>query len=239
LIAEWATARRRRWQGGKHALPLTKDRKEELVAQYTEMLQNSRALLVTHYRGLNTSQITRLRRKVAEADATFMVIKNRLFRLAMENVGLDIPLDFLDGPVAAGFCRGDVPPVAKALTEFAKETEILVVRGGLMDESFLSQAEVKALAELPPLEVLRAQLLGLLDAPAANIAGVMASGVRQIVNVLSAYSDKGAGSSNGGAPSGEAEAGAESEAPAQAQAEPEAQAEAGDNPEEEAQAAGE
>ena len=204
-------------------MPLTKEKKEELVAEYSEMLQNSRALLVTDYRGLNTSMMTELRRKVAEADAVFMVIKNRIFRLAMANVGLDIPEDFLDGPVAAGFCYGEVPPVAKALTEYAKDTEILVVRGGLMDESFLSQAEVQALADLPPLEVIRAQLLGLMDAPAANIAGVMASSVRQVVNVLAAYSEKSDGPSNGDAPSSDAEA---VEEPADAETEaPEAQAE--------------
>jgi large subunit ribosomal protein L10 len=204
-------------------LPLSKEKKEELVAEYTEMLQNSRALLVTDFRGLNTSEITKLRRKVAEADATFIIIKNRLFRLAMQNVGLDIPEDFLAGPVAAGFCYGDVPPVAKALTEFADDTEILVVKGGLLDHRFLSDAEIKALADLPPLEVIRAQLLGLMDAPAANIAGVMASSVRQVVNVLSAYTDKGEDASNGGAPAPEAEA--ESVPEAEAEPAPEAEAE--------------
>lgn len=209
-------------------MPLTKEKKEELVAEYTELLQNSRALLVTDYRGLNTSMITELRRKVADANATFMVIKNRLFRLAMQNVGLDIPEDFLDGPVAAGFVYGDVPPVAKALTEFAKDSEILIVRGGLMDEGFLTPAEVQALADLPPLDVIRAQLLGLMDAPAANIAGVMASSVRQVVNVLAVFGDRADAPPDGNAdaPVADAEADANAEAPVEAEAQADAEVEA-------------
>lgn len=187
----------------RHSLPLTREEKEDLVAKYTEKLQSSRALLVTDYRGLNTTEITKLRRQVSEADAEFMVIKNRLFRLAMKDVGLDIPEDFLMGPVAAGFCYGDVPPVAKALTDFAEDTEILVVRGGLLDENFLSEAEITALANLPSMDVLRAQLLGLLQAPMSNIAGVMASSVRQMVNLLAAYGEKG---ENGAEAPSEAEA---------------------------------
>jgi large subunit ribosomal protein L10 len=204
-------------------LALTKEKKEQLVAQYTEMLKDSRALIVTDYRGLNTSEITRLRRKVSESDARFVIIKNRLFRLAMQNVGLDIPEDFLDGPVAAGFCYGEVPPVAKALTEFAEDTEILVVRGGLLDDKFLSDAEIESLASLPPLEVVRAQLLGLFNAPASNIAGVMASSVSQVVNVIAAYSETGEEppNGNGSAPPVEAEAEAEAieESAASAEAE--------------------
>lgn len=204
-------------------MALTKEKKEQLVAQYTEMLKDSRALIVTDYRGLNTSEITRLRRKVSESDARFVIIKNRLFRLAMQNVGLDIPEDFLDGPVAAGFCYGEVPPVAKALTEFAEDTEILVVRGGLLDDKFLSDAEIESLASLPPLEVVRAQLLGLFNAPASNIAGVMASSVSQVVNVIAAYSETGEEppNGNGSAPPVEAEAEAEAieESAASAEAE--------------------
>lgn len=172
-------------------MPLTREEKEQLVKEYVELLQNSRAMIVTDYRGLSVGEITKLRREIADADGQFLVVKNRLFRLAMKEVGLEIPDDILTGPVAAGFCYGDVPPVAKALTEFAKESEILVVRGGLMEETFMSMAEVKAIAELPPLEVVRAQLLGVLGGPASNIAGVFASGVRQMVNVLSAYSSEG------------------------------------------------
>lgn len=172
-------------------MPLTREEKEQLVQEYVELLRNSRAMIVTDYRGLSVTAITKLRREIADADGQFMVVKNRLFRLAMKEVGMEIPDDIMTGPVAAGFCYGDVPPVAKALTEFAKESEILVVRGGLMDENFMTLDEVKAIADLPPLEVVRAQLLGVLGGPASNVAGIFASGVRQVVNVLSAYSSEG------------------------------------------------
>ena len=215
-------------------MPLSREKKEELVAEYTQMLKESRALIVTDYRGLNTGDMTQLRRQVREADAMFVVIKNRLFRLAMQEAGLDIPEDFLDGPVAAGFCYGDVPPVAKALTQFADKSDILIVKGGLLDEKFFSQAEIKALADLPPLEVLRAQLLGLLDAPATNIAGIMASGVSQVVNVIAAYEEKGEGPADG-APPAEAQAEAAEPEPEAEAAEPEPEPEAEPEPEPEAE----
>ena len=173
-----------------NALALTKEKKNELVVQYTDMLKNSRALIVTDYRGLSTTELTGLRRNISEADGKYIIIKNRLFKLAMQNAGIELPEDFLDGPVAAGFCYGEVQSVAKALAEFAKESDFLVLKGGMMDEKFLNSAEMQALAELPPFEVIQAQLLGLFAAPASNIAGVMASGVRQVLSVISAYSEQ-------------------------------------------------
>jgi large subunit ribosomal protein L10 len=91
--------------------------------------------------------------------------------------------------VGIGFSFGDPPPVAKALVEFAKVNDALQIKGGVLDGAILDEQAIKNLADLPPLEVLRAQLLGVISAPATQLAGVVASGVRQVVNVVKAYAD--------------------------------------------------
>jgi large subunit ribosomal protein L10 len=105
-------------------------------------------------------------------------------------VGERVPEQLLVGPVAVGFCYQEVPAVAKAFKDFAKDRELLVLKGGLMAGRALSAADVEAIADLPPLEVVRARLIGMLSGPARNLAGVIAGGVRQVVNVLNAYAEK-------------------------------------------------
>jgi large subunit ribosomal protein L10 len=94
---------------------------------------------------------------------------------------------------AIGFAFTDVPGVAKALTTYARESDFVKIKGGLLGDRLLTAKDVEALAELPPLPVVRAQLLGLIATPATRLAGVVAGGVRQVVNVVKAYADKEAG----------------------------------------------
>jgi large subunit ribosomal protein L10 len=171
-------------------LAISRERKEELLAQYEEDMQKSRAVILTEYRGLNTPDMERLREIVRDANGGYSVIKLTLFKLALEQAGYPVPEELLDGPVAVGFCYEEIPAMAKALRDFAKEREALVLKGGIMADRILSSADVVAMAELPPLDVLRAQLIGLISGPARNLAGVVASGVRQVVNVLNAYAEK-------------------------------------------------
>jgi large subunit ribosomal protein L10 len=105
-----------------------------------------------------------------------------------------VPEQLLSGePVAVGFCLEEIPSVAKAITEFADEHELVEIFGGLMPERELSAAEIKVLAKLPPLDTLRAQIIGMLDAPAANLVGVLQAGVAQVINVINAYAESGEG----------------------------------------------
>ena len=172
-------------------MPLSKVRKEELIDDYLELLENSKAIIFTEYRGLTNTQLTKLRRAVRDAQGQYRVAKLTLLKRAMEEKGYAIPDELAGVPFAVGFCIEEVPSVAKALTEFAKENDAFVVRGGMMENSYLTEKQVKALAELPPLDVVRAQLLGLLDTPAANLVGVIQAGVAQVVNVLHAYVEQG------------------------------------------------
>lgn len=171
-------------------MAISRKRKEELLTQYEEAVQKSKAVILTQYRGLTTPDLERLREIVRDANGGYSVIKLTLFKLALEKAGYPIPEDLMDGPLAAGFCYAEIPAMAKALRDFAKERDALVLAGGIMADRVLSSADVVAMADLPPLDVLRAQLIGMISGPARNLAGVIAGGVRQVVNVLNAYAEK-------------------------------------------------
>ncbi len=168
-------------------MAITKERKEELVAQYVELLNQSRAIFLTQYTGLDVKQLQQLRADIRKADGTYHVTKNTLLRLAIEQTGKEAPSEILAGQLATGFAFSEVPTMAKTFTEFAKQEDQFKIIGGLLGDEFLTPEQIEALANLPTLEELRAQILGLIQAPARNIAATVASGVRQIVNVLDAY----------------------------------------------------
>lgn len=174
-------------------MAITKERKDELVAQYVELLNNSRAVFITEYTGLNVKDINALRQEIRKVDGAFHVTKNTLLRYALEQADRPVPEELLTGQVATGFALSEAPALAKALTDFAKDKENLVIRGAILGSNVLTAAQVNDLAKLPSLDELRAQLIGLIGAPAQNIASVIAGSVRQIVNVLDAYSKKDSG----------------------------------------------
>jgi large subunit ribosomal protein L10 len=171
-------------------LAITKQKKQKLVAQYIEQLKESRGIILADYRGLNVADISGIRSAMRPVDAKFQVVKNRLLALALKEAGLSLPEEWLLGPTAVGFCFGEVPTVAKALMDAAKDLEALQIKGGLLGTSVLGAEEVRAIADLPSREVLLGQALGTINAPASRVTGVVASGVRQILNVLQAYVDR-------------------------------------------------
>jgi large subunit ribosomal protein L10 len=168
-------------------LAISKKRKEELVAQYKDLIDNSRAMFVTEYTGLTVKQLEALRSEVRKVDGAFHITKNTLLTLALEEAGKPAPEEMFQGQVATGFALGEVPALAKALADFAKAEDNLVLRGGILDVNVLSAEQVDALAKLPSLDQLRSQIIGLIGTPAQNIAQVIAGGVRQVVNVIDAY----------------------------------------------------
>ena len=158
-------------------MAITRERKEQLVKLYVEQLQSSQGVILVDYRGLSVPSTERLRRELREQEVTLHVIKNRLLRLALTQVGMDMPQEWLVGPAMAAFCHGPVPPAAKVINTLAKEFESLVVKGGLLDAEQLSPEQVKALANLPTREVMLAQVLATINAPASQTVGVVAGGV--------------------------------------------------------------
>jgi large subunit ribosomal protein L10 len=169
-------------------LAITKQRKDQLVSEYVELIEQSRAIFLADYMGLSVKEMETLRDKVREANGQMSVTKNTLLRIALEQSERDIPEDLLTGQTATGFALGEAPALAKILVEQAKANDKLTLRGAIVGNQILSAAEVEALSKLPSLEQLRAQIIGLIGTPAQGIASALSNGVRQVVNVLDAYS---------------------------------------------------
>ena len=171
-------------------MAITRERKEELMTGYGELIHKSQGMILAEFSGLNMAGMTRLRSQLREARGEFHVTKNTIAEIALKQAGLPVPGNGLTGTTAVGFAFEDVPGVARVMVNFARESEFLKIKGGLLGKTALSVEEVTALAELPPLPVLRAQLLGVLNTPARNLAGVIAGSLRQVVNVIKAYAEK-------------------------------------------------
>lgn len=168
-------------------MAISKERKEELVTQYKDLIENSRAIFLTEYGGMSVKDMQSLRSKLREVDAQYFVTKNTLFTLALEETSQPMPIDLLMGQVASSFAMGEVPSLAKALVEFSESEDNLTIKGGIMDNRVLTAAEIEALAKLPSLDQLRAQIMGLINGPARNLVTVLNGGVTQVVNVIDAY----------------------------------------------------
>jgi len=167
-------------------LAVSRKKKEKLVSWYTDLFSNSKAAILTDYQGLTVADITQLRRKLQEIQSEYHVTKNRLIKLALKEAKLPVPEDLLEGPTATGFCFEEVPAVAKVLVDFSKESKILVIKGGLLGDRIISADQVTALAELPPREILLAQVLGTIQAPASGITRAIAGSIRSVLYVLKA-----------------------------------------------------
>ncbi len=167
---------------------MKKEDKERVVADLTERLQSSDTLIVADYRGLTMTQIDDLRGKLLEHGARFAVVKNTLTRRAAEAAGADALLALLEGPTAIAFLESDGDPVAvaKALSDAARDTRILAVRGGLLEGRPMEPAEVESLAKLPPLDILRGQVLGAVTAPLMTIVGLFAAPLQDLYGLLDA-----------------------------------------------------
>lgn len=168
-------------------MAISKERKEELVAQYSQLIEDSDGIFLTEYKGLNVKKMEVLRGNVAEAEGAFHITKNTLLKIALEKTNQPVPEDVLQGQLATGFALNEAPTLAKAMVTFADKEDSLVIKGGIFSGQWLSVEEVEALAKMPSLDQLRGQLIGLLNAPAQSIVSVVTNGVRQVVNVIDAY----------------------------------------------------
>lgn len=176
-------------------MALKKARKEELVADYADLLQQSKGIILTEYRGLSNKEMTKLRRTIREANGAYHVTKVSLLRRALEETGYTVPEDLSGVPIGIGFALEEMPALAKALRDFAKDVELFSVRGGIMGNQVMTAKQIEAIAELPSLDELRAQILGLIDAPASQLVGVLQAGTSQVVNVIHAYVEERGGAS--------------------------------------------
>lgn len=173
-------------------MALTKERKEELVAHYVELLGSATGFVVVQASGLSVKEVDGLRAAVRKANGTYLVAKNTLLTKALEQVGLPVPADLLTGPNGIAFGMDNFPGVAKAILDYAGDTtrvEKMKVVGGQMGEAYLTGPQVNTISKLPSLDEMRAQLIGLFVAPATGVVSVLQAANANVVNVLQAYLD--------------------------------------------------
>ncbi|MBN2149546.1 MAG: 50S ribosomal protein L10 [Anaerolineales bacterium] len=171
-------------------MAITKQRKNELVAQYTEWMNQSKAIVAVEYVGMSMKDIDALRAKVREVGGEFHIVKNTLIQLAFENAGISVESSQFTGSSAIGFAFTDAPALAKAMIEHAKTVEALKIKGGYLDKQPINAEGVKALADLPPLPLMRARLLGTIMAPASKLARTLAEPGRMLAAVMQARVDQ-------------------------------------------------
>jgi large subunit ribosomal protein L10 len=165
-----------------------KEDKERVVADLTEKLRTADTLIVADYRGLTMPQIDALRGKLIENGARLSVVKNTLTRRAAEAAGADALLALLEGPSAIAFIEadGDAVAVAKALADSARDTKVLEIRGGVMQGRAVSGDDIVELSKLPPVEILRGQVLGAIVAPLSAFAALVNAPLQNLYGLIDA-----------------------------------------------------
>jgi large subunit ribosomal protein L10 len=162
--------------------------KERIVDELAAELGAAETLIVADYRGLTNKQLEALRDELIPHGARFRIVKNTLTRRAAEQAGADALLLMLEGPTAIAFIEssGDPAAVAKALAQTAKATNVLTLRGGILEGKTLTGAEVDQLATLPPVDVLRGQLVGAIVAPLTQLLGLVSAPLRDLHGLIDA-----------------------------------------------------
>jgi large subunit ribosomal protein L10 len=161
--------------------------KEQVVAELAERLRSAQTLILADYRGLSVSELDEVRTKLLEHGARFHVVKNTLTKRAADEAGFETLKELLDGPTAIAFVGdGDMVSVAKTLSETARRTRVLELKGGILEGTPMDASQVAELAKLPPADVLRGQVLGAIVGPLNEIVGLFAAPVQDFVGLLDA-----------------------------------------------------
>lgn len=174
-------------------MALNKKKKTEVVSEVSELLASSKLTVIAKYDGTSVKSMQDLRRNSAEGGTKIKVVKNRLFKLALENDKRfsDVKIADLTGQLLYAFNDKDEVAPAQSLANFAKtEPQIAFVAGLTAEGQLLMPEDVKALASLPSKDQLRAQLIGTISAPLSGFANVLAGNVRGVLNVLNARSEQ-------------------------------------------------
>jgi large subunit ribosomal protein L10 len=172
-------------------MKMTKEDKATLVDEIAERLGDAEAIFAVDYRGITVPQAAELRAKLAEADATFRVVKNRLAKRATERAGTAELDPLLEGPTALALVKGDAVTAAKMISTFGRQHEILEYKGGLMDGAALDPDQFRAIARLPGLDVLRGQLVAGVASPLTGLARGLGSMLSGLAIALGQISEQG------------------------------------------------
>ena len=171
-------------------MPVNKERRGELIAEYVEWFKHSQAIVIADYQGVKTKDLYRLRTRIHEVQGELHVVKNTLAIKALQQAGWPVPEDLMTGSVIMSFGFSDPAAVAKACTTFASEVQNYKVKGGLLGNRVIDAAGVKALADLPPRKVLLGGLVATIQGSMTQLVNVLNAPLREIVQVLTARSEQ-------------------------------------------------
>lgn len=172
-------------------MAISRAKKEAIVARYLEVLAESDGFVVAEFKALTVAEAEQLRHKLRETDSEFIIVKNTLLRIALEQAGWPVPEDLLAGQSGVAFSKGKLPDMTKALIEYAKSYEAkFSLKGGVMGAETFTADQVEAISKLPTLPEVQAQILGILVQPASQLVGIVQAGTASIVNVLQAHIDQ-------------------------------------------------
>lgn len=169
---------------------MEKKKKEDEISELKEKFSRANAAILGEYRGLTVSQIDKLRNALRNVSGELRIAKNTLARIASKGTDIEKIESHLKGPTAIILSYSDQAAVAKALTAFAKEQDKFKIRAGVLGSTVLDDKGIKALAELPGLDQLRANILGLIQAPASKLARLVVTPASQVARVIKAHSEK-------------------------------------------------
>ena len=164
--------------------------KELIVKEIVENIENSSAIVIVDYRGLNVKELTELRKNYREANVNYKVYKNTLVNIAFNQAGIEGAEDLLKGPNAFAFGIEDPVSVSKVTNNFAKDNDKLEIKGAIIDGNVVDKGQVTALAKLPSEEELRGMTVNVLNSPIQNFAGTVSSILSSLVHVVNAVKEK-------------------------------------------------
>ena len=195
---------------------MTRDQKAVAIAEIAAKIDESEAIFAVDSRGISVPEVAELRARLRESDATFKVVKNSLTERAADQAGAETLKDFLAGPTALTFVRGDVATAAKTIADYARATQLLPFKGGLMEGAPLDVDQIRSLSRLPSRDVLYGQLVGVVASPVSGLVRSLSALVSGLAVALGQVREK---KESGEIPAGEPPATAEAPATEEAAAE--------------------
>jgi large subunit ribosomal protein L10 len=170
---------------------MNREEKSAAIQEIAAQIEESEAIFAVDYRGISVPQAAELRSKLREADASFRIVKNRLTKIAADQVGEERLPELLQGPTALTFVRGDTAQAAKAITTFNKEHDVLTYKGGFMDETSLDEGAFRSIAKLPGRDVLNGQLAGVVASPLTGLVRGLGGMIQGLALQLGQIAEKG------------------------------------------------
>ena len=164
--------------------------KEQIISDLHQQVEGFKAIVLTNYRGLNVEQMNQLRQRLREEKISFNVVKNTLMKLASKGTDLEKLSDYFEGPTAIAVSYGDPIHLAKILSDFQKTQPLLEIKAGVIEGRVTPPGEVKALASMPSREIILTQILGGIQTPGIQLAGVLLSVLQQVLGVIQARVDQ-------------------------------------------------